>query len=233
MSINKITFQVSKDALDAHVTDCLVVGAFEGKLTANAATLDAKLNGQLSALLASGDISGKAGEILPLMGLTGINAKRLVIVGLGKEEKYSLDVVRKVAQSVTRWAKSTPIKSLTFSLLQQCKRKAVSIAVLTQAIGDVLYQFAAPKKEAVKALDLNNIIILDENADQDVSDAVAYGQALVNGMSLTKDLANMPANMMTPTDLGETAIALGKEFLALKSQCLKNQKSKRLKWGHS
>lgn len=231
MSINKMTFQVSKDALDAHVTDCLVVGAFEGKLTANATTLDAKLNGQLSALLASGDISGKAGEILPLMGLTGINAKRLVIVGLGKEEKYSLDVVRKVAQSVTRWAKSTPIKSLTFSLLQQCKRKAVSIAVLTQAIGDVLYQFAAPKKEAVKALDLNSIIILDENADQDVSDAVAYGQALVNGMSLTKDLANMPANMMTPTDLGETAIALGKEFPSIKITVLKKSEIEALKMG--
>ena len=216
MNINKMMFQVSNDSLDQHITDCLVIGAFEGELSDDAKTLDTALNGQLSALLESGDITGKAGDLLSLIGLNNIKAKRLLIVGLGKRDKFSLDIVRKVVLSATKWAKATPATTITFSLLQQCKRKSVSIATLAQAAGDALYQFAAPKKDPVKALDLKQITILDQNADQAVQDAVAYGQALVNGMSLTKDLANMPANLMTPTNLGDMALELAKEFSNIK-----------------
>ena len=231
MSINKMTFQASKDALDKHITDCLVIGAFEGKLTANAAELDKVLNGKLTALVKSGDISGKASEIFTLHGVEGIKAKRLVVLGLGKEDKYNLDALRKAVSAVTRWAKGTPAKSITFSLLQTCKRKAVSIPALAQSVGDVLYQFAAPKKEKVKALDLQKVIILDSNTDQEVKDAVAYSQALVNGMSLAKDLANAPANMMTPKDLGEEALNLAKEFPSIKATVLEKADIKKLKMG--
>ncbi|WP_432805941.1 leucyl aminopeptidase [Ignatzschineria rhizosphaerae] len=231
MNINKMMFQVSQDALDQHATDCLVIGAFEEQLSDDAKSLDKALNGKLTKLLESGDISGKAGEILSLIDLDGIQAKRLVIVGLGKKEKFSLDGLRKAVLAVTRWAKATPVKTLTFSLLQQCKIKETSIATLIQAAGDALYQFAAPKKEAVKALDLQSITVLDANADQTVKNAVAYGQALVNGMSLTKDLANMPANMMTPTDLGEAALALAKEFPNVKATVLDKAQIEALKMG--
>lgn len=231
MSINKMTFQASKDALDKHVTDCLVVGAFEGKLTTTAEALDKTLNGQLTALVKSGDISGKAGDVFALHNIEALKAKRLVVVGLGKEDKYNLDGLRKAVAAVTRFAKGTPAKSISFALLQNCKRKEVSIPALAQAAGDVLYQFAAPKKEKVKALDLQKIVILDDKADQDVKDAVAYGQALVNGMSLAKTLANMPANMMTPKDLGEEALALAKEFPSIKATVLDKAEIKKLKMG--
>lgn len=231
MNINKMMFQVSQDALDQHATDCLVIGAFEEQLSDDAKSLDKALNGKLTKLLESGDISGKAGEILSLIDLDGIKAKRLVIVGLGKKEKFSLDGLRKAVLAVTRWAKATPVKTLTFSLLQQCKIKETSIATLIQVMGDALYQFAAPKKEAVKALDLQSITVLDANADQTVKNAVAYGQALVNGMSLTKDLANMPANMMTPIDLGEAALALAKEFPNVKATVLDKAQIEALKMG--
>ena len=231
MSLNKMTFQVSKDAFEKHATDCLVVGAFEGKLTANAAELDTILNGKLSALVKSGDISGKSGEVFTLHGVEGLKAKRLVILGLGKEDKYNLDALRKAVAAVTRWAKSTPSKSITFSLLQQCKRKSISIPAIAQTIGDVLYQFAAPKKEKIKAIDLQKVIILDFNADQEVKDAVAYSQALVSGMTLTKNLANAPANMMTPKDLGEEALKLAKEYPSIKATVLEKAEIKKLKMG--
>lgn len=231
MSLNKMTFQVSKDSFDKHATDCLVVGAFEGKLTANAAELDTILNGKLSALVKSGDISGKSGEVFTLHSVEGLKAKRLVILGLGKEDKYNLDALRKAVASVTRWAKSTPSKSITFSLLQQCKRKAISIPAIAQTIGDVLYQFDAPKKEKIKAIDLQKITVLDFNADQEVKEAVAYAQALVSGMTLTKNLANAPANMMTPKDLGEEALKLAKEYPSIKATVLEKAEIKKLKMG--
>ena len=99
MSINKMTFQASKDALDKHISDCLVVGAFEGKLTTTAEALDKTLNGQLIALVKSGDITGKAGDVFALHNVEAIKAKRLVIVGLGKEDKYNLDGLRKDRKS--------------------------------------------------------------------------------------------------------------------------------------
>lgn len=231
MNINKMTFHAAHSALDQHQTDCLVVGAFEGKLTATAEKLDTLLNGELGRLVESGDISGKMGEVLPLLGLSAMKAKRLLVVGLGKEEKYNIDIMRKAVAAATRWIKSTPAKDATFALLENCKRKATSIPALIQSIGDVLYQFAAEKKEKVKALELKTITILDSNEEAGIAEAVAYGQALVNGMSLTKTLANMPANMMTPKDLGEAALKLAEKYPSIKATVLNKDDIKKLGMG--
>src|SRR3569833_1007725 len=65
-------------------TGCLVVGVFEEKqLTSAARELDRK--GALTAILKSGDITGKSGSTLLLHGIEGAAAERLLLVGLGAE----------------------------------------------------------------------------------------------------------------------------------------------------
>lgn len=231
MKLNQIHFDLAKEQLHQHQSDCLVIGAFEGKLTVSSEKVDQALKGLLSDLVKSGDITGKVGDVLPLVITEGIGSKRLLIVGLGKEDEFSVDHLRKAVMSATRVAKSSPAKSLSFALLEQCKNKGKSIPILIQAVADVLYQFNAPRKEAVKAQQLTQIRIVDEKGNSEVTKAVAYGQALVNGMAFTKDLANMPANMMTPSDLGDAALALAKKFPNVKATVLGKTEIKKLGMG--
>lgn len=231
MSINQIKFSVSTDALQAHETDCLVIGVCEGKLSNEALELDKALNGKLQKLLDNGDLSGKAGTLLPLLNLEGIAAKRLLIVGFGKEEKLTLNALKKGAAAAINWINNSPSTSATFALLDRCIEKETSLPALLEAIGSALYKFAAPKKEAVKGSKVTQITILEKDATESVNNAVAYGQALVNGMNFTRDLANAPANKMSPTDLANQALELAKAFPAIKATVLKKSEIEALGMG--
>ncbi len=68
--------------------DWLLVGLWEKNgLDANIAALDARLGGVLSRLKDSGDITGKAKELTPILDVRGIGAKRVLAVGLGSKTK--------------------------------------------------------------------------------------------------------------------------------------------------
>jgi leucyl aminopeptidase len=65
--------------------DWLIAGVWEDEEPAGTvAQLDAKLGGTVARLRERGDISGKANELTPLLTCPGIQAERVLIVGLGK-----------------------------------------------------------------------------------------------------------------------------------------------------
>jgi leucyl aminopeptidase len=80
-------------------TDCLVVNLFEGVTEPGGATgaLDKALDGAIRNLIASGDFTGKAGTTALLYTNGKLPAPRVLIVGLGKQEKFNLKAVRKTA----------------------------------------------------------------------------------------------------------------------------------------
>ncbi len=72
--------------------DALVVTAFKRELGPAAAAVDGALDGELSAMLASGEITGRFGEVTVLTAPAGVAARRLVVLGLG--ERSALDSFR-------------------------------------------------------------------------------------------------------------------------------------------
>ena len=69
--------------------DTLILGVFEDSgLSAPAKAVDERSEGQLSAWLAAGDISGKAGRSALLRGVAGVRASRVLCVGLGEATKF-------------------------------------------------------------------------------------------------------------------------------------------------
>jgi leucyl aminopeptidase len=102
--------------------------------------------------------------------------------------------------------------------LAQLPVKALSaqrkVAYLSEAALDASYKFAAMKRKDEKASPKKGIAKLTINVSaSDVSAAetgLANGQALAAGVSLAKDLGNLPPNVCTPSYLAEQALALGK-----------------------
>jgi leucyl aminopeptidase len=83
--------------------DWLVLPLFEDEaLTGRALEIDEALKGAISRLIQAGDIAGKANELTPLLSLTGLAARRLLILGLGKRDQIDGPAVITAAAAAAR-----------------------------------------------------------------------------------------------------------------------------------
>lgn len=92
----------------------IVVNLFEGVEEPGGATgaVDKALKGQIRALIAGGDFKGKAGEVAVLYPAGAIPARRVLLVGLGKQEAFTTEAIRKAAGSVTQKARALGVTHL-------------------------------------------------------------------------------------------------------------------------
>ena len=89
---------VKQDSIQACDADTIIVNLFEGVTTPGGATgaVDAALDGAISELIASGDFRGKgAGRRALPQG--AIRARRVLVAGLGRSDKFDLEQVRRAA----------------------------------------------------------------------------------------------------------------------------------------
>jgi len=101
------------------------------------------------------------------------------------------------------------------------------------AAGDVTYRFDATfgKRDAVSRPKLARLVLAVERSETKEAEAgLREGSAIANGMSLARDLGNLPGNVCTPTYLGETAKKLGKSH-KLKIEVLDRKQIEALKMG--
>ena len=95
-------------ALDA-ATDHLLIFAIKGDDILDGGALrqlNDALDGDLAPLVASGELTGKAGEIVTIHPFGRVSASRVVIAGLGPADQMGLDEVRHAAASGARRARS-------------------------------------------------------------------------------------------------------------------------------
>ncbi|HEV3021439.1 MAG TPA: leucyl aminopeptidase, partial [Pirellulales bacterium] len=83
--------------------DALVVGIFaDGELTPAAAEIDRASGGLVSRLAQSKEVTGKAYELLPLWGITGVTAPLVLVVGLGKRSSFDRGMALRTAAAAAR-----------------------------------------------------------------------------------------------------------------------------------
>ena len=197
-------------------SDCLVVGVFEGKKLSEAAkSIDAASNNAISAVLKTGDLEGKAGSSLLLHALTGLQAARVLVVGLGKQDEFGEKQYR---QAVRTAVKALPKGVVNVSLflteivIKKCDIKN-KVAQLVEVAMDATYQVNAIKQKKAEPIALNSIAIFVDKDDSKAAEAgIKHGMAISAGVSLAKDLGNLPPNICTPTYLGEQAKKLAKSY---------------------
>ncbi len=100
-----------------------------------------------------------------------------------------------------------------------------------QAIGDSLYRFTqmkSGKKPAAMPLRKIGLSIAKRSDAAKVARGAEHADAIVTGMSLAKDLGNLPPNVCTPSYLGRTAQRLARENKKLQTRILNEAEMKRL-----
>ncbi len=212
----KISVSGSGDSRPA--TPLLVIPVLEGgEQDAAFRTLDHALGGQLSTLLARGDLKHAFGEtslVFPHNDAAG--AERVLLVGLAKGAELTGERLRRAAGSAARQAGKSRVASLAFAL----PASALPVAEAARAVAEGLvlgaYEFREMKTQAADApapVALDEAVILlpqGENATA-AAEGARVGEILGRAENLARELGNLPGNVATPTYLGQTAERIGRE----------------------
>ena len=205
----------AKNAIAQHKTGCVAVGLFEnGKLSAAAKALDEKAS--ITAAIKSGDISGKAGTTLVLHRASG-SARRVLLVGLGKEGEVSdrnfITAAQAIARVFATLGSNDALVALPFDVVQG-RNADWAQRTLVLALRESIYRADAlkSKKDENRSGVTKVTLAVDEKSLTHARKTLSQSIALANGMDLSKTLGNLPPNICTPTYLATTAKQLGREF---------------------
>jgi len=229
-------FSTQTSAPEKIKTAALVVGVFaDGALSPAADAIDRASQGAVRAAVKT-DFKGKAGETLVLRSLPGIAAQRVVLAGLGPQDAYSPKVLASAYRASLSAAAGLGVAEAVSALaavpMQGADMRArARLAAIAAA--DVTYRFDATlgKRDASSRPKLGRVALAVERSDTKEAEAgLREGGAIGNGMSLARDLGNLPANVCTPTYLGETAKKLGRTH-KLKVEVLDRKQIEALKMG--
>ncbi|QLF92351.1 leucyl aminopeptidase [Pseudomonas sp. ABC1] len=214
-------------------TDILVLPVAEGGVLGNTAQeIDSLANGALKAALARGDLTGKAGQTLLLQGLAGLKADRVLLLGTGQDSERNIRQWRKIASALVGALKNLNGADavLAFQDVQVSGLDAYASArQVVEILADGQYVFDRFKSSKAPARSLKRITLLGErDAQAQLKRAAQHGQAIANGMALTRDLGNLPPNVCNPVYLAEQAQALAEAYKSLKVEILDEKKLAKL-----
>jgi leucyl aminopeptidase len=196
--------------------DCILVGVFEEhKLSDSAKLLDDSSHKEIAAVLKSGDMTGKLASTLVLHHVPKIEAKRVMLVGLGKAAEFNMKSYRKcVSAAIKAMPKGVETASLFLTeLAVDDAQVSAKVAHMVEAILDASYQVNAIKAKKADANTLQKINIYVEKKEQTLAEqGLKQGLATAHGVALAKDLGNLPPNICTPTYLSEQAKKMAKTY---------------------
>ena len=192
--------QIESKALPEIETDALVVLGFEdAPPDAAAATL-------VKELYDSGEFTGKSLESAILHRPAGLKAKRLVLAGAGKPDKFDSAELRKLIGATLRTLKAKGAHSITLVLEDAFRSDDFGAAAVE---GALLADLEADRYKTDPKKDEKYI---DSFAVTGISGrALARGVAIAESQNFARALANEPANVLTPLRLAEKAREMAAE----------------------
>jgi leucyl aminopeptidase len=168
-------------------------------------------------LFTSGEVAGKALELTLLHSPAGFQAKRLLLAGLGKQEKVTPADWRKAAGAAVRHLKSRSVKEVAFAVDGAPAAEAVVEGAI---LGDYEPDVYKSEKKDQKSIGRATVV-----STADIEEAVRRGRIMAESQNYARDLVNEPANKMTPTLLAtrarEVASEAGLEFEVLDQDRMK------------
>ncbi len=210
-------FSIYRGNPEKRATPCIAVGIYAGhKLSSSAETLDRVAQGGLREVLRRGDMQGKLGATRLLYRLAGIAAERVLLVGLGEEADLHEREYREAARAAVKAAQETGAEAATlcFTEIRVGRRDAAWKArQLALVAAECAYRFDYMKSKKSDPRPLEHIELLA--AARDASAAargLRHGAAIGTGVSLAKNLGNLPGNVCTPRYLAEQAKKIAREW---------------------
>jgi leucyl aminopeptidase len=213
----------------------VIVGVYEkGKLGRAATDIDAASDGLLSRHIKQGIIATGAGNCLLLSAIPGVRSQHVLVVGLGKSGQFDINRFRQATAAAVNRIKGSRIRDIVNYLTLEDVNGASPYYLARYAIestGNCLYSFREMKSGRKRHAPFLKKIGIAVNGRGDAARAslgAEHGQAIVEGMSIARDLGNLPPNVCTPAYLARAAQKIGRQQRNLTVKVLGEAELRRL-----
>ena len=185
------------------------------------AAVDQRLGGLIADVLNRGDFIGKRDEALVLYTRGAIAAERVLLVGAGKREDFTLERLRRGVGTAVRQAERLSLRAVAFSMdhvdnlsehmgAALAARAAAEAAVM--ACWDMReFKSQAPDSPPPVRVEEFTLAANDERQKAEFEAAARIGRIYGRSANLARDLASRPGNVVTPSYLAGVAAGIAKD----------------------
>nr|VFK62613.1 MAG: leucyl aminopeptidase [Candidatus Kentron sp. TC] len=217
---------------------CLVLGVAEPRQPIGLAqAVDSATDGAIGRILESGDFDGESGQTLMIHQPPHIPAKRILLVGFGKEKQHTPWRYRSAISNAFQTLNRTGTRDAALFLAELDiperdyswrTRQIVEAALYARYRSDWLQTENKKKPFALQDVSIR----LPDGEDAHAADrAVREGVAIANGVELARDLGDLPGNICTPAYLAEQAKAMAEDNPSAAVEILEEKNMEKLGMG--
>jgi leucyl aminopeptidase len=194
--------------------------------------LDKLTGGQIAAVIKTEEFKGDVGEtsLLRLSAKGKMRSTRLLLVGVGEKKEFKQSDVAAAAGTAVRYLRKCNAKSVAFSSRGDGDQ---SFSAQHAAQGAVTSQFELDKYKTKEKNDkkVGKFVFHAEGAKvADMKKGLSRGQAIGESINFTRDLANEPPNILTPTEMANRARKMARE-VGLKCEILDEARMRKMGMG--
>lgn len=175
--------------------------------------LNVRLQGLVSQMWDRGEIKGKFGQMVTVYEHTRTGARRLILIGAGKQGEYDSAAVRRLMMTAMY-----RIKEYGFQKVAVCRRSRIGLSEALQSAAEGLflgsYQVDEYKtKDKSKGFGGEIWLVQDEAepTGEQVA-AIERGEVLAKAANLTRSLVNEPGNRLNPSLLAVKAGEIAEKY---------------------
>ena len=230
--------EVSTGSITQQDVDTVVCFVAEGqaRLGGHASQVDRALNGAIARMVRDGLVTGRAGETQVVHG-GRLKAKRVVVAGTGKPKAIDYGAERRAAGNLARTLRGLKAGRVAWSTQSYATGTRDDERLASERAEGVLlglYRFDRHHtKESDRPSGSVDAVRFVEPAARGAAAArrgIELGTILAEATNFTRDLANEPANLMTPTIMATRAQEMAARF-GLECTIIERAEAERLGMG--
>ncbi|MEA2421240.1 MAG: leucyl aminopeptidase, partial [Thermoleophilaceae bacterium] len=187
--------------------DTRVIGLFDG---------DSLPEGPLRGLSDSGEASGKLRKVAVTHESADGGSRRVIVVGLGKEEEFDSEKARVAAAVAAGRARELSARSLSWA----APSGEGAAGALVEGTLLALYKFDRFKSSPGEDEPADGVESLEIASEVDASEAVERSAVIASAQNAARDLQNLPSNVATPSFLADRASELAEQHSSLSFEAL-------------
>jgi leucyl aminopeptidase len=206
-----VQVKVERSKIDQKQTPLLVIGVFEGDPDfPHSKDLDSAISSSVRETLENKEFRGTFGSSILIYTLGKGPIKKIMLLGLGKREKFTDESARICAGKATRKARDLGIKE--FSILQFSNLDEGLIEVMIEGIALALYSFDKYKESKEPSSKIEEVTILINSDSPRFQSVVEKANLVVEAVNFARDIGNLPPNDCPPAHLASIAISLAQDY---------------------
>ncbi|MEW6733858.1 MAG: leucyl aminopeptidase [Acidobacteriota bacterium] len=214
------------------IADTLIVPMYEGEGTNEALLkeLNGHTEGALASILEHREFRGKLNEVAYIHRAPGLKARRLLLVGVGKREKFSHFQLRQAVGTSARILKNKGVQTVAWVVRDNLNPEMSATAIVDAMLASLFEPDSYKTKEREERPFNQFLIIVPESIRVPIEVGATRGQIVGEAVNFARQLINEPSSNLTPKIMAEQAEQLA-EGLPLNIDVLNEAQMRELGMG--